>query len=233
MVLLLAAASALAAAPNPDRPYVTRTAFLIEERTLEAEIGLELAQALAVPVTLKYALGNVAEVRLWGRSRRGARRRAQPRRGPEGGVLRLWRAGLCALGGVPGFPTCNLAPGEPSSTCSTQACSAERGSPWRIRVNGGLDLLTQEATPADPRLAMGLALTYKPDKRLRFFGEVNGSLALLTCSAEDRCGVDSVSGGTLVHLTQHLALDAGVGYRIPDSDGYVTIGMVANFGSFK
>ena len=236
MVLMLAVGSALATAPTPDRPYVSRTGFLVAKDTLEQELGLQFETGTPsrrlVPATLKYSVRGRAEVRT-SADLAGIAPGGQP--GLEVGAkfrlmatkqdaFALWLNSALPVGtGEAWF-------GEVHALFSTVLTKT-----LRLRLNAGLDFIETDGGVSFGGTPLTAAVTYKPNRRVGVFGELAGKAGAPGCGDGTACAYGDVilNGGARVGLTEHLALDAALGYRFLDEQFYVTTGLTANFGRFQ
>ncbi len=227
MLLWLGISLALGAKPTPDRPYVSRTGFLVEENTLEQELGLQFAEQRSVPSTLKYAIEDLVEVRMT--ADLGAVREGTP--GLEAGVkvrlLETKQDGL-ALWASSKIPVQREQWQSQVHALFATVLTRE----LRLRLNGGIDLVGSDNGIVYAGTPVTGALTLKPFNRIGVFGEFGGRFGDVLC---DNCAFGSVfvNGGARIGLTEHLAGDVAGGYRFQDRQPYLTMGLTANFGRFQ
>ncbi len=227
MLVLALAAVASAASPNPDRPSVSRSGFLVSPDTLELELGAQWAAARSVPTTLKYSIAGKVEPRA-----------SANLAGMESGAPAL-EAGLkvalvdkewgLALFGGSAVP---VSASEPYGATLQGLLTAPLGGPVGLQVNSGVDVggngqggLQLAGVPL-----VG-AVTLAPLDRLSLFAELAGHVIAPGCDgAQCVFGQVIVDGGVGVLLTEILVVDVGAGWDLGNQQPYATVGLAANFG---
>ena len=251
MVLWLLTATALAAYPTPDRPFLTRTAFLVSPGTVEQELGVRYGQFIQTPTALKWAPGRFVEFRaeadLYG-----------PWYGRWSGLVGVkTRYPVLSPYGYPagdyGYPVGDeLAVGfwfavavPPPAPQATQRWQIETdilvtalfpGFIHRLRLQIGPDLvatgdrsgITYEGIPTSAALILKV-------QRTQLRGFIEGAAVLLEPQAWApwRPSVISemeVNGGLILTPLNNLTLDASVGYQAWTTQLHVGAGLTVNYG---
>lgn len=220
-ILTAVALTAFAATPNPDRPSVSRSGYLIAPGTLELESGLAWTRNLrAAPHTLKVAFGDPVEARL---SADLAAFDVSP--GLEAGLkVRVADTddfGFCAFLGS-AIPTMA---GEPWAG-TAQGLLTVPIDAWFVQGNLGVDLVAGDE-PGSVRFGgvpavVAVGRAFGP---FSTFVEAAGTLG----GGCDACG-GVIDGGVGWLLTEILILDVGVGWDLDGAAPVVQAGLTANFG---
>ncbi len=223
-MLMLLAAAAWAATPNPDRSTVSRSGYLVAPDTLEMELGVRWADARSVPTTLKYSIAGVVEPRL-SASLSGVEAGAP---GLEGGAkVRLIDDGDYGL-----------------ALWAGSAVPVSAGEPWYGQLHGlltiGLDhgIGLQFNGGGDGVQFGGVPLvgvvSVAPTRKLSLFVELAGRGVGPGCDgATCAYGNVIVDGGMGFLLTEILMIDGGAGWDLLADQPYATVGLTANFGSVR
>jgi len=223
--LALLSSSAFAAAPNADRPSVSRSGFLVADDTLEMETGLAFQnRTTTVPSTLKYSIKGIVEPRLsadfsgfdTGNPALDAAAKIRLISTDDLG-LALYAGSAVPLGGeewVGTFQALATIPFE---------------SGVSLQFNGGL-LFVEQGYAGIPLVgAFGFPI----------FGNFSGFVEVAVVLADAQCGNGCpasngiVDGGLAWGLTEILSLDTGIGYDIDNGQLFGAAGLTANFGSFR
>jgi hypothetical protein len=222
MLLALASLAAALAAPVTDRPAFSPSAFLVQPRSLEVEIGSRWSYDLTVPTRLKYGVGRVFEPRI-----------GFDLSGVDDGDPDLSVQGKFRL----------LLEGE-----HALAFLADSSFPVADddRWSGFLALLYTAALPAlDLRATAGLELGPPPsgDPGVAWTGVPLTLLvgtpftASLSGFTEGGTVIDEgfrtwrVQGGLLWQITGILVVDVAAGWDFDARDPFATLGMTANLGT--
>lgn len=228
---LLLAGTALAATPNPDRPSVSRSGWLVAPDTLELELGFQWAAARSVPATLKYAISKVVEPRV-SADLSGVNAGAPGlEAGAKFGLFQRSEFGFAVYAGsaVP------VSTDEPWFGRVHALFTADLDGPFVLQVNAGLDLAGDGgggvATDGVPLVGL---FGWTPTGKLTLFAELAGKIGAPGCEgATCAYGRVVIDGGVGFQLTEILIVDAGAGWDLYAQQPYATVGMSANFGSVR
>ena len=223
-VILAAGSAAQAATPNPDRPSVSRSGFLVAQNTLEMETGLAFQdRATTVPSTLKYSVAGVVEPRLSADFSGFDDGTPALEAGAKIRILDNTDIGLAA------FAASAVPLGSETWTGTAQALVTlpfDRG--LSLQFNGGI-LFTPQGLGVPLVAAFGFPITGN------FTGFVEGALVLADGRCAGGCASSSevVDGGLAWGLTEILTVDVGLGYSLSDAQLFGAVGLTANFGAFR
>jgi len=226
-VLFAIAASgsaAIAATPNPDRPSVSRSGFLVAQNTLEMETGLAFQdRATTVPTTLKYNVAGVVEPRLSADFSGFDNGTPALEAGAKIRILDSTDIGLAA------FAASAVPLGSEPWVGTAQALvTLPFDGGLSLQFNGGV-LLTPEGLGIPLVGAFGFPIT----------GNFSGFVEVAAVLADGRCpgacasSSEVIDGGLAWGLTEILTVDAGLGYSLSDAQLFGAAGLTANFGTFR
>lgn len=217
---------ASAAAPNPDRPSVSRSGYLIAPKSLEIESGLAWQGGQrSAPSMLKLRPASILEVRL-GADLSGLDGAPGLEAGAKFRLAETDDVGLAAFvasavptnAGEPWFGTAQLLLSVPIDRVTLQA-------------NAGLELV---GTPGGVDFG-GVPLVglvgFAIDDSLSVFGEIAGLFGASYCGRGACRGV--IDGGIGWFVTDSTILDAGLGWDLDNGVPIVQIGLGANFGAVR
>ncbi|MCB9696976.1 MAG: hypothetical protein H6738_09385 [Alphaproteobacteria bacterium] len=223
--------AALAATPNPDRPSVSRSGFLVAADTLELELGVAWADSRSVPTTLKYAIGEWVEPRV-----------SANLSGVEAGLPALEAGTKIRLvdDGDQGFA---LWAGSAVPVSTEEGWYGQLhglyttglGHGFGLQLNGGVGVVGDGAGGVDfGGVPLVGALSVAPTRKLSLFAEVAGRVVGPGCDgATCAYGNVVVDGGIGFLLTEILLVDGGAGWDLAAQQPYAQLGLTANFGSIR
>ncbi len=223
MILLsLYLSVALADTPNPDRPSVSRSGYLVASDTLEMETGLAFqGRTTTVPTTLKYSIRDVVEPRLSADFSGFDNGLPGLEAGAKIGIIGSDDLGFAAfiasavpMGGEDWYGTAQVLATIP----------LDNG--FSIQLNGGLLFVANGYGGVPLAGAFGFPIVGN------FSGFVEGA-AVLACGVGCAASNGVIDGGLAWGLTEILTLDTGLGYDLDAAQPFAAAGLTANFGAFR
>jgi hypothetical protein len=218
LLVLLTAHPALGARPVPDRPFEALSGFLVSKGTLETELGFLLDEGTRFPMRLKYGIGSSFEPRI--SADVAGIDEGRPGLNLEG-KFRIHRSGTT---GIAGYLASSLPFGGEAWTGTARVLVTGRLDRVLLGANTGLNLSDGDGSMGIDGVPMTLLLGTRLASTVSAHAEVS---VVVRGAIEDLL----VDGGLRWMPTEIVAVDAVVGWRLPDHQPFVGCGMTVNLGA--